>query len=176
MSPHRHGYNIWRDPMKPSQILTRLCKEGKVDGPHFGPPGRVKVSNRVFTGPSEMEDENGNGCWVQPQGGRGQGGTHTSLDGTWRPSLGSPRPRVPLQSAHLCPVSPRDTALACFLPSLSFSASWAGEGLPIQLMRNLRPSAVTCPRSRGSQPCTLPTPSPRWPFPENQADCAGTSC
>uniref|UniRef100_G3TXY1 Otoferlin n=1 Tax=Loxodonta africana TaxID=9785 RepID=G3TXY1_LOXAF len=54
-----HGYNIWRDPMMPSQILTRLCKEGKVDGPHFGPPGRVKVANRVFTGPSEIEDENG---------------------------------------------------------------------------------------------------------------------
>ncbi|XP_069925439.1 otoferlin [Oryctolagus cuniculus] len=54
-----HGYNIWRDPLKPSQILARLCKEGKVDGPHFGPPGRVKVANRVFTGPSEMEDENG---------------------------------------------------------------------------------------------------------------------
>uniref|UniRef100_H0UTN9 Otoferlin n=1 Tax=Cavia porcellus TaxID=10141 RepID=H0UTN9_CAVPO len=54
-----HGYNIWRDPLKPSQILTRLCKEGKVDGPHFGPPGRVKVANRVFTGPSEIEDENG---------------------------------------------------------------------------------------------------------------------
>nr|XP_027789242.1 otoferlin isoform X8 [Marmota flaviventris] len=54
-----HGYNIWRDPMKPSQILTRLCKEGKVDGPHFGPPGRVKVANHVFTGPSEIEDENG---------------------------------------------------------------------------------------------------------------------
>ncbi|XP_012659163.1 otoferlin [Otolemur garnettii] len=54
-----HGYNIWRDPMKPSQILTRLCKDGKVDGPHFGPPGRVKVANRVFTGPSEIEDENG---------------------------------------------------------------------------------------------------------------------
>ncbi|EDM02990.1 rCG61803, isoform CRA_a [Rattus norvegicus] len=54
-----HGYNIWRDPMKPSQILTRLCKEGKVDGPHFGPHGRVKVANRVFTGPSEIEDENG---------------------------------------------------------------------------------------------------------------------
>ncbi|XP_043843750.1 otoferlin isoform X3 [Dromiciops gliroides] len=54
-----HGYNIWRDPMKPTQILSRLCKEGKVDGPHFGPPGRVKVANRVFTGPSEIEDENG---------------------------------------------------------------------------------------------------------------------
>ena len=24
------GYNEWRDPMKPSQILTKLCKEGKV--------------------------------------------------------------------------------------------------------------------------------------------------
>lgn len=58
---YRHGYNIWRDPMKPSQILTRLCKEGKVDGPHFGPHGRVKVANRVFTGPSEIEDENGKG-------------------------------------------------------------------------------------------------------------------
>ncbi|XP_057597695.1 otoferlin isoform X3 [Hippopotamus amphibius kiboko] len=54
-----HGYNIWRDPVRPSQILTRLCKEGRVDGPHFGPPGRVKVSNHVFTGPSEIEDENG---------------------------------------------------------------------------------------------------------------------
>jgi len=29
------GYNKWRDPMKPSQILTKLCKEGKIDGPHF---------------------------------------------------------------------------------------------------------------------------------------------
>lgn len=70
-SLHRHGYNIWRDPMKPSQILTRLCKDGKVDGPHFGPPGRVKVANRVFTGPSEIEDENGN------RRGRNQEGTHT---------------------------------------------------------------------------------------------------
>uniref|UniRef100_U3JJ77 Otoferlin n=1 Tax=Ficedula albicollis TaxID=59894 RepID=U3JJ77_FICAL len=54
-----HGYNTWRDPMKPSQILSKLCKEGKVDGPHFGPGGRVKVANRVFTGPTEIEDENG---------------------------------------------------------------------------------------------------------------------
>uniref|UniRef100_A0A7M4E4R5 Otoferlin n=1 Tax=Crocodylus porosus TaxID=8502 RepID=A0A7M4E4R5_CROPO len=54
-----HGYNIWRDPMKPTQILSKLCKEGKVDGPHFGPGGRVKVANRVFTGPTEIEDENG---------------------------------------------------------------------------------------------------------------------
>ncbi|XP_066450545.1 otoferlin isoform X3 [Eleutherodactylus coqui] len=54
-----HGYNMWRDPMKPTQILSKLCKEGKIDGPHFGPGGRVKVLNRVFTGPTEIEDENG---------------------------------------------------------------------------------------------------------------------
>ncbi|XP_032877367.1 otoferlin isoform X1 [Amblyraja radiata] len=54
-----HGYNTWRDPMRPTQILTKLCKEGKVDGPHFGPGGKVKVANRVFTGPTELEDESG---------------------------------------------------------------------------------------------------------------------
>ncbi|KAG8445918.1 hypothetical protein GDO86_010640 [Hymenochirus boettgeri] len=54
-----HGYNMWRDPMKPTQILSKLCKEGKIDGPHYGPGGRVKVTNRVFTGPTEIEDENG---------------------------------------------------------------------------------------------------------------------
>lgn len=112
--------------MKPSQILTRLCKDGKVDGPHFGPPGRVKVSNRVFTGPSEMEDENGNGCWVQPQGSGAKGGPTLPLmepGGLAWGLLGPP--------SHLCPASPRYSALACFLPSLA-SASRAREGLPIQ--------------------------------------------
>lgn len=50
---------MWRDPQKPTQILSKLCKESKVDGPHYGPGGRVKVTNRVFTGPTEVEDENG---------------------------------------------------------------------------------------------------------------------
>uniref|UniRef100_A0A8C4HNE2 Otoferlin a n=1 Tax=Dicentrarchus labrax TaxID=13489 RepID=A0A8C4HNE2_DICLA len=54
-----HGYNVWRDPMKPSQILMKLCKEGKIDGPHYGPGGKVKVANRIFLGPTEIEDENG---------------------------------------------------------------------------------------------------------------------
>ncbi|XP_043918777.1 otoferlin isoform X5 [Protopterus annectens] len=54
-----HGYNMWRDPMKPTQILSKLSKDGKLDGPHFGPGGRVKVANRVFTGSIEIEDENG---------------------------------------------------------------------------------------------------------------------
>ncbi|XP_049914864.1 otoferlin isoform X2 [Epinephelus moara] len=54
-----HGYNVWRDPMKPSQILAKLCKDGKIDGPHYGPGGKVKVANRIFLGPTEIEDENG---------------------------------------------------------------------------------------------------------------------
>ncbi|XP_076013626.1 otoferlin-like [Genypterus blacodes] len=54
-----HGYNVWRDPMKPTHILAKLCKEGKLDGPHYGPSGRVKVENRVFMAPTEIEDENG---------------------------------------------------------------------------------------------------------------------
>ncbi|XP_053469548.1 otoferlin isoform X2 [Ictalurus furcatus] len=54
-----HGYNIWRDPQKPSQILAKLCKDGKLDGPHYGPGGKVKVANRIFLGPTELEDENG---------------------------------------------------------------------------------------------------------------------
>ncbi|KAF7670051.1 hypothetical protein LDENG_00084550 [Lucifuga dentata] len=54
-----HGYNVWRDPMKPTHILAKLCKEGKLDGPHYGPGGRVKVENRVFMAPTEIEDENG---------------------------------------------------------------------------------------------------------------------
>ncbi|XP_072546416.1 otoferlin isoform X2 [Salminus brasiliensis] len=54
-----HGYNVWRDPMKPSQILAKLCKDGKLDPPQYGPGGRVKVANRVYTGQTEIEDENG---------------------------------------------------------------------------------------------------------------------
>uniref|UniRef100_A0A668VE96 Otoferlin n=1 Tax=Oreochromis aureus TaxID=47969 RepID=A0A668VE96_OREAU len=44
-----HGYNVWRDPMKPTHILAKLCKDGKLDGPHYGPAGRVKVENRKQT-------------------------------------------------------------------------------------------------------------------------------
>ena len=42
------GYNEWRDPMKPSQILAKLCKEGKIDGPHFC-KNKVTVGDKVFT-------------------------------------------------------------------------------------------------------------------------------
>lgn len=45
--------------MKPTHILAKLCKDGKLDGPQYGPGGRVKVENRVFMAPTEIEDENG---------------------------------------------------------------------------------------------------------------------
>ena len=34
--------------MKPSMILSKLCKEGKVDGPYFS-KNQVRVADRVFT-------------------------------------------------------------------------------------------------------------------------------
>ena len=34
--------------MKPVQILTKLCKEGKLDGPHFS-DGKVRVGEKTFT-------------------------------------------------------------------------------------------------------------------------------
>lgn len=104
--------------MKPSQILTRLCKENKVDGPHFGPPGRVKVSNCVFTGPSEMEDENGNRALDTATGGGGgvraeaKRNPHFPVAGPrgldWgllRPSAHQPRvPPLSAQPLPFCPI------------------------------------------------------------------------
>ncbi|KAG1674527.1 Otoferlin [Nymphon striatum] len=49
------GYNIWRDPMKPTQILQKLCKDGKVEGPFYG-RNRVRIANRNFV---VQEDEIG---------------------------------------------------------------------------------------------------------------------
>ncbi|KRT84296.1 C2 domain containing protein [Oryctes borbonicus] len=42
------GYNQWRDAMKPTQILSKLCKEGKVDPPVFS-DGQVKIGRHVYS-------------------------------------------------------------------------------------------------------------------------------
>jgi hypothetical protein len=34
--------------MKPTQVLAKMCKDGKVDGPHYQ-TGKVRVANRIFT-------------------------------------------------------------------------------------------------------------------------------
>ena len=62
------GYNEWRDPARPSQILARLCREARVDGPHFTGSQSVRVGDRTFTlernpggmeGQSDIPDKNG---------------------------------------------------------------------------------------------------------------------
>ena len=41
------GYNTWRDPCKPSQILEKLCRQHKLGGP-FYLPGQVRVGTKAF--------------------------------------------------------------------------------------------------------------------------------
>ena len=53
-----HGYNQWRDPMKPSQILAKLCRDYKIKPPSYS-AGKVRVAGKTYTGSSELEDENG---------------------------------------------------------------------------------------------------------------------
>ncbi|XP_022089546.1 otoferlin-like isoform X2 [Acanthaster planci] len=43
-----YGYNIWRDPEKPTQVLAKLCRELKLDGPHYS-KGKVVVGKHEFT-------------------------------------------------------------------------------------------------------------------------------
>ena len=52
------GYNKWRDPLKPTQILNRLCKEEKLDGPYYA-DGEVTIGKCIITGPSELIDSRG---------------------------------------------------------------------------------------------------------------------
>ncbi|XP_047543400.1 otoferlin-like [Vanessa atalanta] len=44
------GYNRWRDAMKPTQILAKLCKDGKIDPPIYE-YGRIKVGRTIFNMP-----------------------------------------------------------------------------------------------------------------------------
>ncbi|XP_050748885.1 fer-1-like protein 6 [Gymnogyps californianus] len=53
------GYNAWRDATKPSEILTKLCKDYRISGP-FMRPGEIQVGTKVFKGQTvftEDEDE-----------------------------------------------------------------------------------------------------------------------
>ncbi|KAJ1193975.1 hypothetical protein NDU88_003270 [Pleurodeles waltl] len=52
------GYNAWRDATKPLEILTKLCKDNKLDGPHLR-PGQIQIGSKVFTGQTlfDQDDE-----------------------------------------------------------------------------------------------------------------------
>uniref|UniRef100_A0A4W3IZ26 Fer-1 like family member 6 n=1 Tax=Callorhinchus milii TaxID=7868 RepID=A0A4W3IZ26_CALMI len=53
------GYNVWRDAVKPTEILIKLCKENGLQGPHFR-TGEIEVEGMVFGGKTMfLEDENG---------------------------------------------------------------------------------------------------------------------
>ncbi|XP_058477901.1 fer-1-like protein 6 [Solea solea] len=43
------GYNAWRDCQKPSELLSKMCQDNGLDGPHFR-PGHITVADKVFTG------------------------------------------------------------------------------------------------------------------------------
>ncbi|XP_051879497.1 fer-1-like protein 6 [Pristis pectinata] len=50
------GYNAWRDSMKPTEILTRMCRENGLQGP-FYKMGEIEVQGKVFVGQTTfMED------------------------------------------------------------------------------------------------------------------------
>ncbi|XP_070604365.1 fer-1-like protein 6 isoform X2 [Erythrolamprus reginae] len=52
------GYNAWRDALKPTEILSKLCKDNKLNEPIMQ-PGRIKIGSKIFTGQTLFqEDEN----------------------------------------------------------------------------------------------------------------------
>nr|XP_020041492.1 fer-1-like protein 6 [Castor canadensis] len=50
------GYNAWRDTSKPTEILTKLCKDNKLDGPYFS-PGKIQIGSKVFSGKTVFTEE-----------------------------------------------------------------------------------------------------------------------
>lgn len=45
----REGYNAWRDSLKPSELLSKMCRENGLDAPRFS-PGKISVADKVFHG------------------------------------------------------------------------------------------------------------------------------
>ncbi|XP_068602838.1 fer-1-like protein 6 [Brachionichthys hirsutus] len=50
------GYNAWRDCLKPSDLLAKLCRENGLDEPAFR-PGRITFAGKVFAGKTVFMDE-----------------------------------------------------------------------------------------------------------------------
>ena len=51
-----HGYAKWRDPQRPASILTKLCKEFSIDGPHFN-EGICTIGGKEYTASPFIMDE-----------------------------------------------------------------------------------------------------------------------
>ncbi|CAH2285873.1 fer-1 6 [Pelobates cultripes] len=52
------GYNAWRDSTKPTEILTKLCKDNNLSGPILR-PGQIQIGSKIFTGKTlfDQDDE-----------------------------------------------------------------------------------------------------------------------
>uniref|UniRef100_A0AAY4B208 C2 domain-containing protein n=1 Tax=Denticeps clupeoides TaxID=299321 RepID=A0AAY4B208_9TELE len=50
------GYNAWRDCIKPSELLAKLCRENGLSEPQLR-PGRITIGDKVFTGKTVFVDE-----------------------------------------------------------------------------------------------------------------------
>lgn len=50
------GYNAWRDSTKPSEILTKLCKDNNLGVPVFT-PGQIQIGNKVFKGKTVFDQD-----------------------------------------------------------------------------------------------------------------------
>uniref|UniRef100_A0A8B9HV66 Fer-1 like family member 6 n=1 Tax=Astyanax mexicanus TaxID=7994 RepID=A0A8B9HV66_ASTMX len=50
------GYNAWRDCIKPTDLLIKLCKDNRLDSPRFT-PGRITIGEKVYTGKTVFADE-----------------------------------------------------------------------------------------------------------------------
>ncbi|KAK1903005.1 hypothetical protein KUDE01_005964, partial [Dissostichus eleginoides] len=52
------GYNAWRDCLKPSELLSKRCRDNGLEEPKFA-PGRITVAGKVFVGKTlfMIEDE-----------------------------------------------------------------------------------------------------------------------
>ncbi|XP_059059908.1 otoferlin-like [Achroia grisella] len=66
MKYEEQGYNRWRDALKPTQILAKLCKDGKLDPPVYE-LGRVKVGRTVFNMPMDDKELFSNPDTVEEQ-------------------------------------------------------------------------------------------------------------
>ena len=46
----RSGYNVWRDPQKPSEILSELCGKVGLEEPQYL-NGKVRIGQKIFSHP-----------------------------------------------------------------------------------------------------------------------------
>ena len=57
----RFGYNMWRDAIKPSEILAGLCRDHGLDPPIYC-NNTCSVAGRHFYADTFIEQESGENC------------------------------------------------------------------------------------------------------------------